>query len=110
MITKVGSPDGGFNVVDQQVLELQRELEAALRRLPNDAYMRAISRCLRSLIRMYGRELTGASKDLVDRSVALAEAAAAGRTVRPAAATLQRDWETFIGFDPEDPDSEGVDT
>ena len=73
---------------------MQRALEAALRGLPYEAYMRAVSRCLGSLIRRYGHDLTGESKSLVDRSFALAEAAAAGRAVQPAATQLQRDWLT----------------
>jgi hypothetical protein len=109
-ITGVSSRDEGFQSVDQQVLEMHRALEAALRRLPYHTYMLAISRCLGLLIHMYGHDLTGESKDLVDRSLALSEAAAAGWTARPAAAALQRDWERFTGFGPGNPDSEGMDT
>jgi hypothetical protein len=105
--SEVMNPD---NMTEDQILdldddELRDDLEARLRALPYDAYLRTVLRMTTELRSTYADDLTGQREDLVDRTIELTRAFVGGRADRAAAARVDRAWVEFTGFDPDDEES-----
>ncbi len=90
---------------------LHSELVARLGALPHRAFFGCVATCLADLRNAYGEGLEkGEGLDLVERSFALARAAADGHdapAVKIDAVALWSDWCTYMKFDPNADDDGG---
>ena len=93
-------------ILDLDDDDLRHDLEAQLRALPYDAYLRIVLRLSTELRAVNSNDLTGQHERLVDRTVELVRAFVEGRADRAAAAELDRAWIEYTGFDPDDDESQ----
>jgi hypothetical protein len=93
-------------ILDLDDDELRLDLEARLRALPYDAYLRTVLRMATELRAVNSDDLTGQHERLVDRTIELIKEFVEGRADRAAAARVDRAWIEYCGFDPDDDESD----
>jgi hypothetical protein len=95
---------GADEVLDlDEDFSLHSELVARLGGLPHRAFFGCVGTCLTDLRGAYGEGLAGEGLELVERSLAIAGAAASGQEpllVKRDAVALWSDWCTYMKFDP----------
>jgi hypothetical protein len=102
----VMNPD---NMTEDEILDLdhaalRHDLQARLRALKYNAYLRTVLRILTELRNLHSDELAGQGERLVDGTIELVTAFVEGRADLAAATKLDHAWIDYTHFDPDDED------